>query len=323
MPSDQKMRLLGASLAHSLYRPRLTIDLVGDLGAGKTTFVQGLAHGLRIETPVTSPTFALEERHDDRLCHIDLCRLNKEASEQLLRHSDDFPGIRVIEWANRSTAHDADLRITIDDVGNDARRITIECRDVAIPTDQEIHALWDEVALPQHIRNHITQVSLVTEKVCKDLLRQCRAVRPRAVRAAALLHDLLRFVDFRSMQGDEYFIPDARTTAVWQKMKEQFGTPHEPAAARLLTEQGFPDIARIVSTHRGKSEDDLMHTTIEQQVLAYADKRVDLDKIVSLDERFHSLIDRHQKNASDPKELAWQESMRLLERNLLPDGLDL
>ena len=81
------------------------IALHGDLGAGKTCFVQGLAAGLGVKGPVHSPTFTLinEYRGDVPLYHLDLYRLHSEDEawdigiDQYL--SGD--GITAIEWAER------------------------------------------------------------------------------------------------------------------------------------------------------------------------------------------------------------------------------
>ena len=92
---------IGASLTESLQKRPVTIWLRGDLGAGKTTFVQGLARGLGISQPITSPTYALENRFDDVLIHVDLYRLDQKEAQRIIEESDGFEGVRVVEWAER------------------------------------------------------------------------------------------------------------------------------------------------------------------------------------------------------------------------------
>ena len=83
------------------------LGLSGDLGAGKTQLVKGLAHGLGITSPIQSPTFALvNEYHDGRLplAHLDLYRL--ETPQQIvgagLEEYFTYPaGVVVIEWCER------------------------------------------------------------------------------------------------------------------------------------------------------------------------------------------------------------------------------
>lgn len=82
------------------------VALVGELGAGKTCFVQGLAEALGVTEPVTSPTFTLIQEYRGRLplAHVDLYRLN-DPEELLQLGLDEYlegPGITVLEWADRA-----------------------------------------------------------------------------------------------------------------------------------------------------------------------------------------------------------------------------
>ena len=84
------------------------IALHGDLGVGKTTFVQGLAAGLGIEEPVTSPTFNLYTLHEGphgRLLHLDAYRLEGADQVDGLMLEDFLisPWIAAIEWPERIT----------------------------------------------------------------------------------------------------------------------------------------------------------------------------------------------------------------------------
>lgn len=105
--SPEETRALGERLARELPAESV-IALEGDLGVGKTTFVQGIARGLGIERHVTSPTFTLYSvYHGDRtLVHLDAYRLADAAgAEELL--IEDFlrpPYCLVIEWPSRISA---------------------------------------------------------------------------------------------------------------------------------------------------------------------------------------------------------------------------
>ncbi len=80
------------------------IALFGDLGAGKTVFVKGLAKGLEIEDVIKSPTFVLMRSYSGRmkLHHIDLYRIKK--NEEFLPFEETLmdEGITAIEWAERA-----------------------------------------------------------------------------------------------------------------------------------------------------------------------------------------------------------------------------
>jgi len=82
------------------------IALHGDLGAGKTCFIQGLAAALGIDEPITSPTYTLIGEYEGRLPlhHIDLYRLSgpAEALGLGLEEYFDANGITAIEWAERA-----------------------------------------------------------------------------------------------------------------------------------------------------------------------------------------------------------------------------
>lgn len=82
------------------------IALHGDLGAGKTCFVQGLAAALGIDEPITSPTYTLIGEYEGRLPlhHIDLYRLSGpvDALGLGLEEYFDANGITAIEWAERA-----------------------------------------------------------------------------------------------------------------------------------------------------------------------------------------------------------------------------
>jgi len=96
---------LAARLAAFLL-PGDVINLSGDLGAGKTRFVQGLAAGLGIKEHVTSPTFAIIKEYKGGvipLYHFDVYRLDRLAELSDLGYEDYFfgDGATVVEWGDK------------------------------------------------------------------------------------------------------------------------------------------------------------------------------------------------------------------------------
>lgn len=77
------------------------VVLDGEMGAGKTVFVKGLAKGLGIQEEVVSPTYAYMNDYDGRLFHYDMYRIEDPADAEKLGLTDyfDMGGICVIEWA--------------------------------------------------------------------------------------------------------------------------------------------------------------------------------------------------------------------------------
>ncbi len=96
---------LAARLAREL-RPGDVICLEGDLGAGKTTFTQGLAAALKVKGRVTSPTFCLVQEHqgEQLLVHMDLYRLNDESDVLSIGWEDYLSrgAILAVEWPERA-----------------------------------------------------------------------------------------------------------------------------------------------------------------------------------------------------------------------------
>ena len=99
--SPQKTKALAEMIGRAVSAGTL-ITLSGDLGAGKTTFTQGLAKGLDIDRKVTSPTFTIMKEYKGRLplYHIDAYRLEDIDQDLGFEEYIDGDGVCVIEWAN-------------------------------------------------------------------------------------------------------------------------------------------------------------------------------------------------------------------------------
>ena len=102
--SAEQMRAVAGELA-AMLPPDSTLALHGDLGVGKTTFVQGLAQGLGIRDPVTSPTFNIFTLHRGRtnLVHLDAYRLETTAQVEDLLLTDflESPWCLAVEWPEK------------------------------------------------------------------------------------------------------------------------------------------------------------------------------------------------------------------------------
>jgi len=110
--------------------PGALVLLTGDLGAGKTAFVRGLAAGLGIDPDdVSSPTFTLIQEYAGArvLRHVDLYRLQgAEADDLGLDELNEDGAVVAIEWAERLSAPPGGaIRVTIVDLGEDVREIRI------------------------------------------------------------------------------------------------------------------------------------------------------------------------------------------------------
>ena len=128
--SEGETRAVAVRIAGDL-KPGDVLLLSGDLGAGKTAFVRGLAEGLAIDPDdVTSPTFTLvHEYRGGRLplIHVDLYRLDRADLDEIGLDTDlAAQGVVAVEWAERLSRRFADaIVVRISDQGGDRRAIEI------------------------------------------------------------------------------------------------------------------------------------------------------------------------------------------------------
>ena len=132
--SERETYELGLAMGREA-RPGEVYTLIGDLGVGKTVFTKGLAAGLGIKEPVSSPTFTiLQEYEEGRLpfYHFDVYRIGDVEEMDEIGYEDYFygDGVCLIEWADLIREilpeHYKEIRIEKDlDKGLDYRRISI------------------------------------------------------------------------------------------------------------------------------------------------------------------------------------------------------
>jgi len=133
--SDAETRDIGRRIGERLKRGDV-VCLYGDLGAGKTTMVKGIASALGIsERDITSASFTIIAEYDVGVpfYHIDLYRLTPEQVPDLGLHEYlGSDGISVIEWAERAEGEvpDDSIRVSLDHIEEDLREIEIRGMEV-------------------------------------------------------------------------------------------------------------------------------------------------------------------------------------------------
>lgn len=132
--SAQETEALGAALAVAL-APGDVVLVEGDLGAGKTTFVRGACRALGVTAAVTSPTFTIGQRYPAPVpvAHLDLYRITSLGDEdpELLADYLGPDRIAFVEWPRGAGDEIGEFasvaaRVTLEHVGEDARRVVIE-----------------------------------------------------------------------------------------------------------------------------------------------------------------------------------------------------
>ncbi|MEK9951038.1 MAG: tRNA (adenosine(37)-N6)-threonylcarbamoyltransferase complex ATPase subunit type 1 TsaE [Curvibacter sp.] len=111
------------------------IELHGNLGAGKTTFVRHLLRALGVQGRIKSPTYAVVEPHEApglHIWHFDFYRFSdpREWEDAGLRDLYASPGLKLAEWPEKAAGllPVADLSLTLDVRPDDSRRATLEAR---------------------------------------------------------------------------------------------------------------------------------------------------------------------------------------------------
>jgi tRNA threonylcarbamoyladenosine biosynthesis protein TsaE len=131
--SPEETIALGRDLAKMLTPPKIVV-LRGDLGAGKTTLVKGIAQGFQAasEEDVTSPTFTLIHEYrapTASVYHIDLYRIDTQRELDTLALDDlmSEDSVLLIEWGEKFArfAHERDVEVTLSRVAEDERLITV------------------------------------------------------------------------------------------------------------------------------------------------------------------------------------------------------
>ena len=129
--SPAETEAIGAALGN-IINPGTVIAYRGDLGAGKTAFTRGLARGLGCTEIVTSPTYTLVNEYLGGrlpLFHFDMYRLRSSDDLFDIGWEDylDRGGVCAVEWSeNVDDAMEDAVYITIEKLGEDSRRITLE-----------------------------------------------------------------------------------------------------------------------------------------------------------------------------------------------------
>lgn len=132
-PSDSEAQTedIGARFAASIPDGSV-VAFYGELGSGKTAFVRGMARGMGIDAPVSSPTFTIVNEYEGarRLFHFDMYRLGS-ADELYGIGWDDYlarEGVCAVEWSeNVAEAFDgSEIAVRFEKTGDESRRIIIE-----------------------------------------------------------------------------------------------------------------------------------------------------------------------------------------------------
>lgn len=173
-------------------------------------------------------------------------------------------------------------------------------------TKKEIQKIYQEFHVPKHIIAHMKVVAKVAKNLALKLNRKKIKVNTDLIEKAALLHDVVRYVDFKDISDIDCW------KNLWKKYHK---IGHEKAMAKILKNRGENELAKLIAKHGFFSIWKL--NSIEEKILYYADKRVNKDKIVSLKTRFKEGKKRNMSPADDAEFIKKTEQKAFeLEREL-------
>lgn len=139
--SARQTEQLAARLARALRQGDVVL-VAGDLGTGKTTFVRGACRALGVHGPVTSPTFTIGHLYEGRqqVAHLDLYRFAGVSPAEWGDLEPYFDGtIAFVEWpqAGRGVLPQARASVTLEHLGADRRRVTVDAASPSLLEDLE------------------------------------------------------------------------------------------------------------------------------------------------------------------------------------------
>ena len=195
-------------------------------------------------------------------------------------------------------------------------------------TDQQVLKLIEEFRMPLHVRRHCAAVAQFCVELGKKLIKAGIKIDLELLRQAAMLHDLLRVIDFKTFEPEKFPDPILSDDIKFLKsLREKYkGFHHADAAAQILRERGFPDIAAIIEKHKYVQIKDGFKTW-EEKILYYGDKRIKHNKVVPLADRladgrkrnFPYIKGEEPDNELDKRFLSWKGRFwKNFNKNFLP-----
>lgn len=190
---------------------------------------------------------------------------------------------------------------------------------MTLPTTQQIIDLYTEFHTPPHVREHCGMVSYLATEIGKKFVAKGISVDIELLKAAALLHDLVRVVDFKLFDPSKFpFQPSEADIIFWKNLREKYaGRHHAGVGAEILEQKGFQEVANLVKKHRFMQIEHGFETW-EEKILYYADKRVKHASIVSLRERLEEgRLRNAPETAGNQKSKELDKKAYALEREIM------
>ena len=191
------------------------IELIGDVGVGKTTFTRGLAKGLGIKEPITSPSFTISKTYalpnGGNLIHYDFYRLDDPGimSEDLKENLKDNKNIIVIEWGESvsNLLPNNTIVLLFEKEENDFRIVSIKnnrnntFRDISRPTGSELARSPVTTGATKRVEKGVVRLYLDTST--PETILRLNDKEYKHVFGKALAEKLLQFIHDKLQENDQ------------------------------------------------------------------------------------------------------------------------
>lgn len=163
-----------------------------------------------------------------------------------------------------------------------------------LPSQEDVLAIWHRYCTPVHVRAHMKQVNRVAVFLAMRLIAAREHVNLDLVDRAALLHDTIRVTEAPRLSFEHFRTqPTPHEIACWQKQRRRYppSIPHHRINEEIFKED-YPEMAAVILHHGLPSMRDLH--TMEEKIVNLADRYVQFDRIVSLQERLDDVHARYR-----------------------------
>ena len=182
-----------------------------------------------------------------------------------------------------------------------------------IPSKEECLKLFDRYKVPDNILLHSKKVKEVSLFLAEKLIEKGAEIDLELVESGALLHDLMKAVVLEKLAVDEKFKLKEVTREqieMWQELKKKYAGKHETEATYDILKDDYPEFA-IFIRDIGVIRDNLENVSWEEKIVHYADWRVFVDDIVSLQERLEDLHNRYHGKSTKDQEITWDAKSKV------------
>lgn len=190
--------------------------------------------------------------------------------------------------------------------------------NLKLPSRAECLALFKQYHTPANIIRHSLAVNKVANYLADSFKQAGVDINDALVDRASLLHDLLRVCDIKDNLytfNDPQDLTDANKK-IWQEQREKYKNQHHAEITANLFKQQYPEMAEVIRKHRLSAVLKNQLVSWEEKIVYYADKRVNHDQFVSIEERMSEGRKRWKINKSQDYSEQIIKAMEELEKEI-------